>query len=48
MAKNIEIKASLNDVKFCLDKAKSLSGNLPELMQALYYALVNPTPDCAK
>jgi len=33
MAKNIEIKASLNNVVFCLDKAKSLSGGDPEVIK---------------
>ncbi len=33
MAKNIEIKASLTDVKSCLDKAKSLSEEDPEIIE---------------
>ncbi len=33
MAKNIEIKASLNDLKSCLDKASSLSGDDPEVIK---------------
>jgi len=33
MAKNIEIKASLNNVDFCLDTAKSLSENDPEVIK---------------
>jgi len=33
MAKNIEIKASLENVSFCLDKAKSLSGTDPEVIE---------------
>jgi len=33
MARNIEIKASLNDVKSCLDIARSLSGNDPEVIE---------------
>jgi adenylate cyclase len=33
MAKNIEIKASLDNVNFCLDMAKSLSGEDPEVIK---------------
>ncbi len=33
MAKNIEIKAVLNDVDFCLNTAKSLSGTDPEIIE---------------
>ncbi len=33
MARNIEIKASLDNVGFCLDKAKSLSGTDPEIIK---------------
>ncbi len=33
MAKNIEIKASIDDIGFCLDKAKSLSGSDPEIIK---------------
>jgi predicted adenylyl cyclase CyaB len=33
MATNIEIKASLNNIDFCLDKAKSLSGGDPEIIR---------------
>jgi predicted adenylyl cyclase CyaB len=33
MAKNIEIKASLDNVDSCLDKAKSLSGDDPEIIK---------------
>ena len=33
MAKNIEIKASLNNLKLCLDKASSLSGSDPEVIK---------------
>ena len=32
MAKNIEIKASIQDVNFCLTKAKELSGGEPEII----------------
>lgn len=33
MAKNIEIKASLDNVNFCLDTAKSISGSDPEVIK---------------
>ncbi|MBU3918089.1 class IV adenylate cyclase [bacterium] len=33
MARNIEIKASLDNVGFCLDKAKSLAGSDPEIIE---------------
>ena len=33
MAKNIEIKARISDLDFCIDKAKSLSGKGPEIIK---------------
>ncbi|MCP3921518.1 MAG: class IV adenylate cyclase [Desulfobacterales bacterium] len=33
MARNVEIKASLNNIKFCLEKAESLSGFHPEIIE---------------
>ncbi|MBN1182402.1 MAG: class IV adenylate cyclase [Bacteroidales bacterium] len=33
MARNIEIKARISDIRFCLDKARNLSGDDPEIIK---------------